>query len=107
MNIVGASNRFRLPFPATDASRLDPMLVYRRNPTPCTISIDPSPYIFIQAFMGDESGTHEVPEPSRDIGSPTLTVERISIDTSPVEWFMPAILTDISPGFDGELPVEA
>jgi hypothetical protein len=61
INIDGASKRFRLPFPAIETSRLEPIDVYRRNIVPCSISIEPSSNIFMYAYSGDESGSHDVP----------------------------------------------
>src|SRR5215217_8007801 len=77
MNIDGASKRWLLPFPAAERSRSEPTVVYRKNIVPCSISWLPSPYVFIQAYIGDESGSQELPDPSRDIASPIFTNERI------------------------------
>src|SRR3954454_18495829 len=93
INIEGASNRCRLPLPAIDASRSEPILVYRKNITPWTISIEPSPNIFIRAYIGEESGSHAVPDPSLVIGVPMSTFDLIFM---PLMYDIPDIF-DISP----------
>src|SRR5215218_4597187 len=82
MSIDGASRRLLLPTPLAERSRLPPTDVYRKNIVPCSISWLPSPYVFIHAYIGDESGSHELPDPSRDIASPMFIDERIVVPCS-------------------------
>src|SRR5204862_8341609 len=83
MNILGASKRLLSPLPATETSRVEPICVYRMNAVPISISMPPFSYIFEYANIGTESGSHDVPEPSRFIGSPMFTVEDIGFECAP------------------------
>src|SRR5687767_5135148 len=79
ITMFGASNRLRPPLPATETSRLEPTWVNRRYCVPISISIPPSAYIFDHAYIGEESGSHDVPEPSRDPESPRSMVDLMLI----------------------------
>ena len=76
MTMFGASKRLcRLS--RTDTSRLDPICVSEEMPCP-SASHSAVLYIFDHEYIGEESGSHDVPEPSRLIGSPTFMVEDIA-----------------------------